>query len=1345
LHSIKILYQFCLQCIQLFKKKIITIIIYLLHYDSFLRIETETNVISMKNNFLPFVVLVLLFPIIAIGQVDRTFWFVAPNVSATHGDTPILLRFAAFNVASTVTISMPANLSFTPIVVNVPANSSVTQDLTASLAQIETPFDTGGAIPTPQNTGILIEATEMITAYYEVNRTNNPDIFALKGSNALGKDFYLPLQKTWNSQTLGDNHTGFLVVATEDNTTVTVTPTVTLSGGRTAGVPYTVTLNRGQTYCGSILQPTGANMPSGTRVQANKPVAVTLFSDSIFTNTGYGGCYDLVGDQLVPTNIVGTQYMIMRGFLGFNSGGTYGTNPERVVVLAIQANTNVTYTNTATVNVNLPTAGSTTEITLTNMQPFTSIIADKPVYVFHYAGFGCETGGALLPAATDCSGSKKVRFIRSTGEYFGVTILAKVGTESNFSLNGGAANTDIPATAFQAIPGSATWKAARISFSTAQLAAGSSNIISNSAGLFHLGIINGGESSGCRYGYFSSFNAVNLGPDINISYGSFVTLDAGPDGLAYLWNTGATTQTINVPIYTVGDYHVAVTVSPGCVLKDTVCVGTAEYVWTGDLSNDPTNINNWSRPCGVNALPDCNTDIIIPLTTGGKPYPVITGTKNFRDVRIEPNATLTIASGARLNVCRNFMHYGNLVMQPNATIAFIGTQPQTYTRTATGVGEFENLIISNTTTPISDTQYPFVRIADGTNYQNLVVSPTGTLTFENGYIVTENAREIVVKNRATNSISGYSNTRFVVGRLRRYHNATGSYDYPVGLAIPQSSPTLVPAKAGTLTNMNTATCWQTANYNAGIGTTTVLDFDGVDDFIQMPAFAELSGTQPRTIELWARVRSFTGEAGLFQFGNTSHLQDFSLRVNGSNDNWRAQFWGADYDFNTSAYNSGAGLLNKWTHYALSFNGTQICVYIDGALVNTCQARALNTNTVYNYIARWRNGYLNGQIDEVRIWNYARTSAQITASMSTPLSGCNAAGLVAYYNFEEGSGTTVNHYNLACVPPQMVYQLANVNFTTATTNIDNLLAYFNQYTTVPTLTGQPTTCGANFNCQVLNNGFWTINAFNNAGTQISGDGAYTLTLYNTNYTNAGVTCSGLAANKGGIMKRTNNSSPWAVNIPGYCVNDALTSVARGGMVGFSDFATALTPSPVILPVELLNFSAKLITKNTVKHTWQTATEKQTSYFLIERSKDGFNFGVIGRVEAAGNSTTLRTYDFLDNTPFEGLNYYRLKIVDKDGSFSYSKIVAVNLQGTDHSLFNVFPNPAGEGTELKVALEDVGILQITLTNMLGQVVHTQTVTKTQTNELVTISKKLPKSTYILHVATEQSLYREKVIVE
>lgn len=1111
------------------------------------------------------------------------------------------------------------------------------------------------------------------------------------------------------------------------------------------GVPYTITLNRGQTYCGSIAQPTGANMPAGTRVQANKPVAVTLFSDSIFTNTAYGGCYDLVGDQLVPTNILGTQYMVMRGFLGFNSAGTYSTNPERVLVLATQANTNVTYTNTATVNVNLATVGSTTEITLTDTQPFTSIIADKPVYVFHYAGFGCETGGALLPAATDCSGSRRVRFIRSTGEYFGVTILAKVGTEGNFSLNGAAANTDIPASAFQAIPGSATWMAARISFTTAQLAAGSSNIISNSAGLFHLGIINGGENSGCRYGYFSSFNSVNLGPDININYGSFVTLDAGPDGLAYLWSTGATTQTINVPIFTVGNYHVAVTVSPGCVLRDTVCVGTAEYVWTGDLGTDPTNVDNWSRPCGVNALPDCNTDIVIPVTTGGKPYPIITGTRNFRDVRIEPNATLTIASGARLNVCRNFMHYGNLTMQANSTIAFIGTQPQTYTRTATGVGEFENLIVANTTTAISDTQYPYLQIVDGTNYQNLVVSPTGTLTFQNGYIVTQNAREIVVRNRATNSISGYGSTRYVVGRLRRYHNATGSYDYPIGLALPVSSPTLVPAKAGTLTNMNTATCWQTANYNAGIGTTRVLDFDGTDDFIQMPAFAELSNTQPRTVELWARVRSFAGSGGLFQFGNTNNLQDFSLRVNGSTDNWRSQFWAGDYDFNTSAYNSGAGLLNRWTHYALSFNGTQICVYIDGALVNTCQARALNTNTVMNYIARWNAGYLNGQIDEVRIWNYARTSAQITASMSTPLSGCNVAGLVAYYNFEEGSGTTVNHYDLTCAPPQMVYQLANVNFTTATTNIDNLLAYFNQYATVPTLSGQPMTCVADFNCQVLNNGFWTINAFNNATTQISGDGVYTLTLYNTNYTNAGVTCSGLAANRGGIMKRTNSAAAWGVSIPGFCVNDALTSVARGGMVGFSDFATALTPSPVLLPVELLNFNAKLITKNAVKHTWQTVTEKQTSYFLVERSKDGFNFGVLGRVEAAGNSTSLQTYEMIDTTPFEGVSYYRLKMVDKDGSFSYSKVVAINLQGTDNAFFNVFPNPAGEGTELKVALEDVGELQITITNMLGQTVHTQTVTKTQANELVTISKKLPKSTYILHIATEQSQYREKVIVE
>ncbi len=1308
---------------------------------------------NFTNNLAKFCLLCLfcLVSSLSQAQVDRTFWFAAPDASSGHGQSPILIRLTTFATPATVTISMPSNVGFTPITLTVAANTVVSQDLTAFLAQIETPFDGGGATPLARNTGILIEATTNITAYYELNSANNPDIFALKGVNALGTDFYLPTQRSWNHQQglSPAGRTGFVVVATVDGTVVTVTPTVALEGGRAAGVPYTITLNRGQSYCGSVSQPLAGGSPTGTRITSTQPIVISIFHDSI--NSVAGGCYDMAGDQLVPVNILGTQYSIQRGFLN---------ESEQVIIVATQNATTVTITNvtnTTPLVVNLANAGDFHILSLPITDPFTFITSNFKIYVAHHAGFGCEQGAALIPPV-DCSGSRTTRFIRSTAEYCGITLMTKNGNQDNFSFNGGAENTTIAASAFTVVPGSGgVWYSARIELTTAQIAAGAAATVTNSAGLFHLGLINGAAvGSGVRYGYFSNFNSVNLGPDITIAYGTSVTLDAGPNGFTYLWNTGETTQTITVPIFLLNNYSVTVDVGNGCLLSDAICVGTAEYVWTGFKDSNYNDPDNWSRPCGIVGVPNCNVDVVVPIFAnlkGVKANMIITGNDACRDLWIEEgigvDGNLTIASGGRFNICRNFRHDGEITMQPNSTLAFTGNVPQSYSRkTATAVGEFENLIIANTTTAISNSQWPRVTVKDGIGLGNMTVSPTGTLTFQSGHLQTENLREIVVKNRATGSVSGYDINKFVVGRIRRYTNATGSYDYPVGLALNNGVPVIDPAKTGTLTNMNTGVggAWQSATYCAGIGNTKVLTFDGTNDFIQMPTFTQLSGNQPRTIEMWAKVDGFTGEGGLFTFGNTNNLEDFSLRVNGSTNNWRMQHWSADYDFNTNTLNSGAGLLGQWAHYAVTYNGTQVCIYINGSLIN-CTARALSTNLINSFLARWRNGYLNGQIDEVRIWNYARSVGEISTNLCLPISQCATAGLIAYYDFEEGTGSsTITHKDVVCVAPTMTYQLANINYYNAT-NAGNFLAFFTKYGTVPALTGQPLSCGADFNCQTLDNGFWTINAFNAGGTQITGagvTGTYGMTLYNRDYTNGLAPCSTGIGDRGTVMKRADNAATWGL-ANGFCTNDNFASTARSGMTGFSDFATARTFVPVILPVELVKFTATHKYNSNVETAWETISEKNVDRFIVEKSYDGYNFTVIGTKHVSQNSNTLKSYKLNDVNAKNGINYYRLKTLDIDGKFNYSKIVAITINDSKNmnTSFVIYPNPLPKGNELKIAGIGKGQVIMQIVNTLGQPVF-EKIFNHNGNE-ITITPHLASGMYFVQIITETRIYREKIMLE
>lgn len=96
---------------------------------------------------------------------------------------------------------------------------------------------------------------------------------------------------------------------------------------------------------------------------------------------------------------------------------------------------------------------------------------------------------------------------------------------------------------------------------------------------------------------------------------------------------------------------------------------------------------------------------------------------------------------------------------------------------------------------------------------------------------------------------------------------------------------------------------------------------------------------------------------------------------------------------------------------------------------------------------------------------------------------------------------------------------------------------------------------------------------------------------------------------------------------------------------------------VLPIELISFTAELI-NNYAKLTWTTATETDNDYFTIERSINGVDFNIIGIIEGSDNSTIQKTYTFIDEAVLPGVNYYRLKQTDFDGSYKYYNIVAVN---------------------------------------------------------------------------------------
>ena len=190
--------------------------------------------------------------------------------------------------------------------------------------------------------------------------------------------------------------------------------------------------------------------------------------------------------------------------------------------------------------------------------------------------------------------------------------------------------------------------------------------------------------------------------------------------------------------------------------------------------------------------------------------------------------------------------------------------------------------------------------------------------------------------------------------------------------------------------------------------------------------------------------------------------------------------------------------------------------------------------------------------------------------------------------------------------------------------------------------------------------------------------------------------------------------------------------------------------MILPTTLLDFTGNVNNDNIAKLTWSVTSEINMSHYELERSTTGNDFVQIAKVQAINHSavSTISDYNADDNLANINANtvYYRLKLVEKDNSFKYSKVLAFKLVKNDKTNIAVHPNPAVNYFNLKVVTDKDENALVRVVDLLGRTLitkQTKVLTGINTISFNDISS-LSAGTYSVQVILNNNVYTEKLIV-
>ncbi|BDS15389.1 LamG-like jellyroll fold domain-containing protein [Aureispira anguillae] len=541
-------------------------------------------------------------------------------------------------------------------------------------------------------------------------------------------------------------------------------------------------------------------------------------------------------------------------------------------------------------------------------------------------------------------------------------------------------------------------------------------------------------------------------------------------------------------------------------------------------------------------------------------------------------------------------------------------------------------------------------------------------------------------------------------------------------------------------------------------------FDGIDDYIDVTTTASglPQGNSARTIEAWIKTTVPTT-------GNYNNILSWGRRAANLRNsigirNGSFSFVGEGNDLEgTIVIND-----NQWHHVACVFDGVTLSLYVDGVL-DIATSKTLNTtdqNLVIGTIALPASGeFWLGSLDEIRIWNAARTQTEIRENMHLTLNG-GEANLLTYYQFNNddpvgtvngvkdalgsSNGRAINMTPAAYVASEIAVAgglaqtltipatgpfLANYSKVGLSINFGATAA--NGDVVVTRLETEQPHGGSSITGQVDNEYFVVRNYGGNTTFTVLNS----LSLLDIGYISPAEAAQPESASPLKLYKRPSNAygATWGTAL----ANANSANSGHNGTLVFDNSAAITSFSQLVfvnsnvdLPVELIQFEAERKNADEVILNWKTASETNNQGFQVERMlAHETTFKEIGWVNGQGNSIQTNFYQFLDENSTLETSYYRLKQLDFDGTFNYSQIRAVNGQSNGKYIdWKLYPNPVINtlNVSFKQLPQPTNSIVIQVLSTDGKCLY-QSQEEVQSNQTLKIDavKKLPAGTYMFSI--------------